>query len=431
LINYLDIQLPQTYSKKILENGLKVILVPDNNKEVATALVLFGVGSRYEDDSVAGISHFLEHMFFKGTTTRPSALAIAEYIEELGGEQNAFTSKEYTGFYVKAASSYLGKTIPYLADLLLNPIFSPKEFEREKGVIVQELNMYEDMPMEMVGSKFELALFGNNSLGRDVIGYRKSIEGLSHDKLVSYKQDHYVAPNAVFVIAGGMGELSESEILDLVKDQFQMNKAKVPEFNKEAFPQTRSRILVTKNTEQSHLAIGFPGVDYANPDRYALKMLALILGGSMSSRMFTEIREKRGLAYAVRSSTTTYLDTGTIETYAGVPHDKIYEVMEAIIGQYLQARETITDQEVGKAKQIVKGRMLLGFEDSSEVANHYALGELMTGSILTKEEVIAKYEALTTNDILGVANKYINLSKIAISFIGPKIDEQSVEKIIS
>lgn len=419
------------YKKIILKNGLRLILAPDDSKQVLTALAVFGVGSRYENEKEAGISHVLEHMVFKGTKKRPSSLKIAEFIENIGGEHNAFTAKEYTGFYAKTASKYLDEAVDFLADLLVNPLLREEDLAKEKPVIIQEIDMYEDLPMEVAANKFEYTLFGDNALGREIIGYRQSIESLSSADLINFRASNYSGPNCVIVLAGNFGGRSEKEIISLAESKFVLPGGKPPVLPEIELNQKKSVSLVQRKTEQSHLVIGFRGVSSKNTDKYRLKMLALILGGSMSSRMFVEIREKRSLAYAVKSSTATYLGTGLVDTYAGVPHQRVTEAVEAIMEQYQKIRKDITELEVKKAKEIIYGKKLISLEDTSEVAIHYALAELLGEDLISPAELIKIYQGITLDELVGVAGEYLTENNLALSYVGPESLEQKINKYLT
>lgn len=417
--------------KITLHNGARLLLIPDKAKQVSTTLVLFGVGSRYESEKEAGISHVLEHMYFKGSKKRPTALELAEFVEEIGGENNAFTGKEYTGYYVKAAGQYLEKAFDYLSDMLLNPLFDAKELEQEKNVVLQEMDMYEDLPMEVAANKFELALFGKNALGRDVIGYRKSILVLTRDDLIEYKNKYYAGCNTVIAVAGNFGGKTSNKVKEMVERYFSFGSKETAKYQPVILPAGKTYSLIKRKTEQSHIVVGFPGVPFTDDDRYKLNVLALVLGGSMSSRMFMEIREKRGLAYAVRTSTSNYHDAGVIDTYAGVPHSRVDEAIEAIINEYKKVKEGVSEQELIKAKQIIFGKRLIAFEDASEIASHYAMSELMTKKVLSPEELLEIYSKITVKDLVDVANKYLDIDKITISFVGKELTEDKLEKLIT
>lgn len=416
--------------KEVLGNGLRVILVPNAGSSVVTAMVMFGVGSRYEPNDLAGISHILEHMNYKGTAKRPTPIDVAKSVESFGGEHNAFTGKEYTGYYVKAAPRHLADALDFLADITLNSKLSSVELEREKGVIIEEVNMYEDAPMELIENKFEQALFGNNALGRDVIGTKETIRAVKAEDLKQYRSDYYAGSNSVVVLAGNFTDQNETELIKLVEKHFSFPKTESVGLKPITLDQAKSQVVIDKKTEQSHLVIGFYGPAFAHPDRYKVKLLSVILGGSMSSRMFTEIRERLGLAYAVRTTTGSYGDTGSIETQVGVPHDKVEKTIEAVLAEYRKIRDRkVSNEELARAKEIVLGRMLISFEDSLEMALHYALGETVAGQTITPKELARLYEKVQVADILETARKYLQDKTMALAYIGPALKEADLEKI--
>lgn len=414
-----------------LKNGLNLILVPKSSTEVVTAMILFKVGSRNESDDIAGISHVLEHMHYKGTEKLPTGLKIAEFIESLGGEHNAFTGKEYTGYYTKLVPKHLEKAFEFLSDILLNSKFDSTELEKEKGVILQEISMYEDLPMEMVGNYFEEAVFGQNALGRDVIGRRESVQKVDREKLIKYRDEHYSAENGVLVLAGNFGNLSEHEIVNLSEKYFNFPNKSASGLSKIDINNKKSHKIVIKKTEQGHLTVGFRTVPITDPDYFKLDLLAMILGGSMSSRMFEEIREKRGLAYAVRTNTSNFIESGFLVTQAGVPHEKVYEAAEAIIGEYKKIKENkVPEEELLKAKEIISGKILIKFEDSEELAHYFASDRLLLGKIVTPEELVKIYQDITVDDIMEVANKYLTDERMGLAFIGSDFSEQKLEEIL-
>lgn len=414
-----------------LKNGLKLILVPKSSTEVVTAMIMFKVGSRYESDEIAGISHVLEHMHYKGTEKRPSGLKISEFIESLGGEHNAFTGKEYTGYYTKLMPKHIEKAFDFLSDLLLNSKFDAEEMEKEKGVILQEISMYEDLPMEMVGNYFEEAVYGQNALGRDIIGRPESVKGIDREKLVAYRDSHYFGENAVLALAGNFGGLGEEDLIALSEKYFRFPERPVSKLPEIELKKGKAHKIVVKKTEQSHLVIGFRTVPLVHPDYFKLELLSIILGGSMSSRMFEEIREKRGLAYAVRTCTSNYIESGALITQAGVPHEKVYEAAEAIVGEYKKIKEEkVPEEELQKAKEIVNGRMLIKFEDSEELAHYFASDKLLLNEIITPEELVKIYQSVTADDILEVAKKYLVDDGMGMAFIGPEFLEEKLEEIL-
>ena len=418
------------YSLKTLKNGLRLILIPRKSTEVVTVMAMFKVGSRQENDEIAGISHILEHMHYKGTDKRPTGMKIAEFIESIGGEHNAFTGKEYTGYYTKIMPKHLEKGFDFLSDNLLNSKLDSTELEKEKKVILQELNMYEDLPMEKVGSYFDKVIFGDNALGRDIIGFKKSIAEATREKLFDYKEKYYQAKNGVVALAGNFGEYTENQIIELSEKYFNFEGRGVEKTEQIELNEKKQSFLEDKKTEQTHLVIGFKTVSLNHPDHFKLDLLSVILGGSMSSRMFEEVREKRGLAYAVRTCSSAYTESGDISTQAGVEHAKLYEAIEAIIGEYQKIKEGIVPEaELAKAKEIVLGRMLIKIEDSEEVAFHFASDALLSKEILTFEQIRNIYQKITTDDILETARKYLVDEKMGLSVIGPDIDQQKLEKI--
>lgn len=403
-------------------------MIPDNAKDVVTTMVIIGTGSRYESESIAGISHVLEHMFYKGTEKRPTSKEISTFIEGIGGEFNAFTSKEYTGFYAKVAAKHLEKSIDFLSDLLVKPLFDKNELEKEKQVILQEYDMYQDLPMEIASSKFEEALFGQNPLGRDVIGYRDSIKAVSREDLLRYKADHYQSGNTVIVVAGNISALPEAALLQAIEASFIFPDGKGQRLPEIILPTEKSLNIVSKKTEQTHLTIGFRGASYKSDDRYTIRLLAMILGGSMSSRMFTEIREKLGLAYAVRTSAGNYLDTGMIDTYAGVPHDKAEKAISAILDEYKKVSQGLSEEEFLRAKEIIFGKMLIAFEDTNELSSHYALNELLVGNIITPKELVVKYQDITLAQTIEASREYFRADRMALSLVDPQYSEAEITK---
>jgi predicted Zn-dependent peptidase len=419
----------QKYSKVVLKNGLRLILVPEEGKNVLTAMILYGTGSRNEVAAEAGISHVLEHMHYKGTQKRPSSLAISEFVENIGGEHNAFTGKEYTGYYVKAASKHLEKCLDFLSDLLGSPLLLAKELEQEKNVIIQEVDMYKDLPSDVVSTSYEEAIFGNNALGREIIGTKKSIKSITREDLLLYRKKHYIAENAVLALVGNLKGHTFAQLEALVEKYFIFETPIETEMPKIKLSLKKCIKITKKKTEQSHLIVGFVGVPRSHPDRYPLRLLALILGGSMSSRMFSEIREKRGLAYSVSTSTSDYQESGSIDTHAGVPNERVLEAVEAILNEYRKIKVNINETELARAKEIISGRMLISMEDTNETANFFASSELELKQIRTLDQVFEIYSKITVEDLLDIANKYFVDEKMVLSYVGKKIDEVELNKI--
>jgi predicted Zn-dependent peptidase len=416
--------------KITLKNGVRIVLVPNKATSVVTVMAMFGVGSRHETDQSAGISHVLEHMNYKGTKKRPTFLEVAEFIESIGGEHNAFTNKEYTAYYTKVTPKHLEEGIDFISDNVLNSTFDPTELKREKNVIIEEIKMYEDLPMENIANKFEEALFGQNALGRDIIGTQESVRSITSEDLINYRKFHYTASNCVVVLAGNFGRYSNNEIREVVEKNFNFSGLKPANPTQITLNLEKSISITPKQTEQSHLIIGFYGAPFQSENRFALKLLGIILGGSMSSRMFVEIRERRGLAYAVRTSVSSYREAGLIETQAGVPHSKVIEATKAVLDQYNKIKQKkVAISELNKAKEIINGRTMVALEDSLELASHYATWETIAGQTMTPKEILAKYEEITPADILKAANKYLVDNRMSLAYIGPALKQGDLGKI--
>lgn len=419
------------YQYEKIDNGLRVVLVPKPSTEVVTVMVIFGVGSRNEDDRIAGISHVLEHMHYKGGKKRSDTMSIARFIESIGGEHNAFTGKEYTGYYAKVTPSHIEDAFDFLSDFLIHATIKKQELTREKGVIIEEINMYEDLPMEKVSANLEEGLLGNNALGREIIGTKKSVSSLTRNDLIDYKKRFYYGSNAVIAIAGNFGKLNSDKIINLAKKYFPLRKAD------EKQPQPIEIVggdmvkFSKKKTEQTHLGVGFRTVALTDDDYFALNVLGIILGGGMSSRMFDQVREKRGLAYSVRTHTQNYKESGLLFTQAGVPHQKVYDALEAIMNEYHKVKTVaIPKWELDKAKEILTGKMLIRFEDSEELASHYATELILTDKIMTPKELADRFRAVTAKEIMTVTQKYFTRQRCCVSVVSPRVDVDKIKQIL-
>lgn len=416
--------------KHVLENGLRVHIVPMPSVKSATALILVGTGSRYETREINGISHFLEHLFFKGTTTRPSTFEISSLIDSLGAEYNAFTGKEQTGYYVKAASEHLELMVDVLSDMLKNSLFDPEEISREKGVILEEINMYEDTPARKIGDIYESLLYGDTPLGWDIAGCKEVIMGMNRDKFLAYRAEHYSPENMVVVIAGGVDEQSSldlvSKYLGGIAKSRDLKFAPVKEDQK-----TPGLKVQFKQTDQAHLYLGFRAYPLDHPDRYTLDVLATILGGGMSSRMFINVRERKGLAYYIHTDVEQYLDAGTLYTRAGVDLSRIDDAINVIMEEYGKIKnEKVAPDELKKAKDYTRGKLILEFEDSRSVANFVGNQELLEGKVLTEEEVLGAIDKVTATDIARVAKDLLVNSKLNLAVIGPFKEEERFRKLL-
>lgn len=420
------------FQRKVLSNGLRVITIPMPSFESATVMVMVGAGSRYENRKNNGISHFLEHMAFKGTEKRPSALDISSLIDGIGGQFNASTGKEVTNYYIKSSADKIDISMDVLSDMLLHSKFDKKEIEKEKAVIVEEMNMNEDNPMRIIGDIYENLIYGDTPLGWDIIGKKAIIKNTTRKDFVSYMKSLYSAENMVVVVAGG---INSDKVFKLAKKYFsQMPKFDTIRYNKLVVNQKKPQVFVkTKKTEQVHLALGFRTVQFNNPQRYPLYLLAAILGGGMSSRLFSEVREKRGLAYYVNASSDLYSDTGSFIAWAGVDPKKIKDAISVILEEHkkIQGSEfRVQNSELKKVKEYLKGHWVLSFENSMAVANHYASWEILERKIQTLDEAIKKIDAVTIEQIENVAKKYFVEKGLNLAVIGNFADGQEFQSLL-
>ncbi|MCK9186232.1 insulinase family protein [Candidatus Gracilibacteria bacterium] len=416
------------YKKNKLENGLRIITNKILGTQSATVLVLVGAGSRYEKIEQRGLSHFLEHMFFKGAKKYENTKQVSEAIDSVGGEFNAFTGKEYAGYYVKVGVENIEIACDVLSDMMIHSTFKQEEIEKERGVILEEYNMYQDTPMYQIGWDFERLVFGDQPLGWDQIGTKEVIGRVMNKDFVDYKKQLYTPENTVIAV---VGNIDEEKILEMVKKYFVLENAKKAfEFAPAVLIEGEKVFLREKKTEQAHVAIGFPGYAETHKDHWALKVLSVILGGNMSSRMFLGVREAKGLAYYIHTTTDDYMDGGAIVTNAGVDLKRIDDAVKGIIEEYRKLRdEGVLEDELKKAKSFVKGKMVLNLEDSEEYAHLLAKYALLHGEAKSPEEIAKAVEAVTIDDVMRVARDLFKAEKMKIAAIGPYDDKSRFEKL--
>lgn len=418
------------YQLSILPNKLKVVSAPTEGTKAVTALILVGAGSRYEKKKNNGISHFLEHMFFKGGEKYKNTREVSEAIDGAGGEFNAFTGKEYAGYYVKIAKENLDIALSVLSDMMLEAKFPIEEIEKERGVILEEFNMYLDTPMYQVGWDFENLMYGDQPLGWDQIGSKDLIQTVTQLDFQTYKNQLYTPDNITIALSGA---ITHSEALSKVKKFFPFKKvSKEYDFLPYQKDLSTERVfLQTKKTEQAHLVLGVEGLPAEDELIYAEKLLAIILGGNMSSRMFLNVREAQGLAYYIQTSTDDYFDTGALSTRAGIDVKRVDDAIQAILNEYANIREeNVTKEELAKAKAYLKGKIILSFEDSEEVAHFYAKQNLLYKKVKTIEDVLAKIEKVTLNDIHHLTKTLLKPERMKLAIIGPYEDKTRFEKIL-
>jgi predicted Zn-dependent peptidase len=419
------------YKKTTLKNGLRIITVPVKGTKTVSVLVLVGTGSKYETKEINGLSHFLEHMLFKGTKKRPNTLKLIEPLDKIGGHYNAFTGQEYTGYWAKVDANHLDLVLDWVADIYLNSKLEQAEINREKGTILQELNMYLDTPSEYIDWLWTNILYGDQPAGWSVIGTKEVIKKVKREQFVKYLEGHYSAQNTLVILAG---QLSHSSALNRVKRYFQKintfkPREKLPVKERQRKP---AALVYYKKTDQSHLCLGVRAYDIFHPDKYALGLLGTILGGNMSSRLFIKIRERLGLAYQISTGASSDTDAGFLLTKAGADNDKIEKVIKITLGEYRKiACQKVSPAELRKAKDYIKGSSLISMESSDAQASFFGTQELLTNEILTLEEKFAKIETVTVNDIQRVAQDIFQPAKLNLSLIGPFKDKRRFEKILT
>lgn len=419
------------HRKTTLANGLRVITQDLPGTNSVTALVLVKAGSRWEDARINGISHFLEHMFFKGAKIYKNAKAVSAAIDGVGGEFNAFTGKEYAGYYVKLAATKLPLALEVLSDMLLHARFDQEEIEKERGVIMEEFNMYQDTPMYQVAWDFERAIFGDQPIGWDEVGTKEVIKTLNREDFVEYKEALYGPENMVLCLAGSV---DHDKTLPLIEELFNMDKKPAA---REMLPfeeglESAKRVYITnKRTEQAHLLCGVRGLPAEHKDHYGLVVMAAILGGNMSSRMFQTVREEKGLAYYISTKTENYLDVGTFYTRAGVNVERIDEAVKAILVEYDKLRFVeVTTEELSRAKEFLKGKLTLSLEDSEHVASFLAQHELLYGKLRSYNDIAKGIDKVTAADVKRLATEIFKPEALHLAVIGPYDDEARFEKLL-
>jgi predicted Zn-dependent peptidase len=419
------------YREHTLQNGLSVILAPLPAQETATAILMSGNGSRFESEPENGLAHFLEHMFFKGTVRRPSARAISEELDGLGAHYNAFTGKDKTAYWAKVRAQYLPDALEVLTDIFLNSTLPQEEIEKERGAIIQEINMYEDMPMRTVDNLYDELFFGGaHPLGRTILGSKENILRFSREDFTRYLKRNYTPENTVVCVAGLFDE--DSVLKKLEREFGGLQQGTPPRALPFTLTQTQARSIArTKNTDQTHLMLGFPGLPYAHEDEYALVVLATILGGGMSSRLFLEVREKRGLAYSVHAWTERYPDCGYFAVQAGVEHDKLEESVRTIRAEIEKTRhDNIPSTELEKAKRYLAGTMTLSLESSDEIATHAASSRIALGRIRPLSEMIDGIMQVGADQILRVAHTLFAPDTFNLAVLGPH-NQETVSTLVT
>lgn len=416
--------------KTVLPNGLRVVTAPMPQAKSVACFLMMAAGSRYESRQTSGIAHFAEHMFFKGTERRPTARHIAGEIDAIGGEFNAFTGKEYTGYYVKCAAEHRDLALDVLVDMIRHSKFDPEEIEREKGVIVEEMNMYYDTPRDYVDGVYDSLLYDDQPLGWDIIGTKETVRAAMQQTFVDYLDRWYRAPRIVAGVGGAVGDDVTARLEELLGDvQDGSSGSPEPVSVRQTAPGVK---LHTKSSDQAHLRLGVHSYPLDHPDRYALALLATVLGGGMSSRLFTEVRERRGLAYYIYGHNQGYTDTGTLFAQSGVDLARIDEAVKTIVGEFARiAAEPVSAEELEKARNFAKGRLVLSLEDPKGMILFGLRGEVLEGRIREPDEVLAGFDAVTVEDIQRVAQDVIREDRLNFALIGPFDEPERFEKLLA
>jgi predicted Zn-dependent peptidase len=409
------------YELSTLDNGLRLVTVHMPHAYSISMGIYLAVGARYEEDRLAGASHFIEHVLFKGTERRPSAREIAFAIESVGGDLNASTGHEMTSYYARVSRDHLAIASDVLLDMLRGSRFRAEDVERERQVIIEEINESLDSPDDLVHMQFQRLLWPDHPLGADIAGTRESVRGTSRDDLCAFMDRSYRPERAVVAIAGPSDHQTISDLISPLLADWQTGNGL--HFRPAAPMQGPAALVTNRPLEQAHFLLGMRGLDRFDDDRFALSLLTIILGEGMSSRLFTEIREERGLAYSVYAYAMQLLDTGAFAIYAGVDARNLGDAIAAVLGQLHRLREEpVSAVELAMAKAYARGRTLLRLEDSGANAGWIGSQMALTGRILTPDEVLARLDQVTAGDITQVARRLFRNDSLVLSVVGP-VDE--------
>ncbi len=417
------------FERHTLDNSLRVLTAPMPAAQSVSCFVMLAAGSRYETRESSGIAHFAEHMFFKGTERRPTARDIAGEVDAIGGEFNAFTGKEYTAYYVRCAAEHRDVALDVIVDMLRNSKFDAGEIDREKGVIIEEMNMYFDTPRDFVDGVYEELVYGDHPLGWDIIGRKETVQGATRDSFLDYIGNWYKPSRMVVGVGGRIGDDLVERIADLFGDlEDAPTGAPLPALS----PVNGSRVRVhTKASDQAHICLGVRSRPIVDPDRYVLMVLSTVLGGGMSSRLFTEVRERRGLAYYVFATNHAYTDAGSLYAQAGVDIERIDDAVETVAAELRKiAAEAVPDEELRKAKSFAKGRFALQIESPHGLIMFGLRREVLEGQAPEPDEVIAGVEAVTAEDVQRVAHDLIADDALRLAVIGPFENAERFEQLL-
>jgi len=417
------------YQKVTLDNGLRLVTAAMPHTRSVSISFFVGAGSRYETGEQAGISHFIEHVCFKGTEKRPTSVEICTVVEGVGGMLNAGTDKELTIYWCKVAQPHFASALDVLVDILMNSTFKSVEIEKERQVIIEEINMSLDSPSQRVSMLIDELMWPGHALGRDIAGSRESVAAITRDMMLDYLSKEYQPGNIVLAIAG---DIEHDEVAGTVSRAVAGWTGRQPRLDYTPYRgKIGRRVLIEKrDTEQTQLCLAMPGLSITHPERFKLDLLNVILGEGMSSRLFTEIRDKLGLAYSIHSYAEHLLDTGSIAVSAGVDNKNLKVAVQAILGELSRLKELIPEKELLKAKELSKGRLWLRMEDSRAVSGWMGGQELLTGKILTVDEVIAIIDAITTEELRKLAGELLVGEGLHLAVVGPISPDEPLEDLL-
>jgi len=419
------------YQKTTLDNGLRLVTSTMPHTRSVCIGLFIGTGSRYESDAEAGTSHFIEHLLFKGSEKRPTPGEISAAIEGVGGILNGGTDKELTVYWCKVAQNHFPLALDVLTDMLLHPRFDPQEITKERQVIIEEINMCKDSPSQEANMLIDGLLWPGHPLGRDIAGSKESVAITTREAMLDYLDRQYQPDNTVVAIAGNIRHQKAVNSVSRVMDSWASRKPRTGYSTYQPAPAPAQQVKIEKrDIEQAHLCLALPGLPLLHPQRFKLDLLNVILGQGMSSRLFTEIRDRLGLAYSIHSYAEHFLDSGSLTIYAGVDTKNLTTAIKAILEQLNQLKETVPEAELSRARELSRGRLLLGMEDSHNVAGWLGGQEILTKRVLTTEEVTAIIDAITAEELEQLAQELIEGKSLRLAVVGPVAEDEPLEELL-
>ena len=419
------------YQKTTLDNGLRLVTSTMPHTRSVCIGLFIGTGSRYESDAEAGTSHFIEHLLFKGSEKRPTPGEISSAIEGVGGILNGGTDKELTVYWCKIAQYHFPLALDVLTDMLLHPRFDPQELTKERQVIIEEINMCKDSPSQEANMLIDGLLWPGHPLGRDIAGSKETVAAITREVMLDYLDRQYQPDNTVVAIAGNIRHQKAVNSVSRVMDSWASRKPRTGYSAYQPAPAPAQQVKIEKrDIEQAHLCLALPGLPLLHPQRFKLDLLNVILGQGMSSRLFTEIRDRLGLAYSIHSYAEHFLDSGSLTIYAGVDTKNLATAIKAILEQLNQLKETVPEAELSRARELSRGRLLLRMEDSHNVAGWLGGQEALTKRILTTEEVTAIIDAVTAEELEQLARELIEGKSLRLAVVGPVAEDEPLEELL-